>query len=97
MERKFTREGNVRPDSLEREFFRMATMFLACRGEQKGIRVPGMSGDKVLALVGEVDAWREMLLIVREWRERSEQANAVPNNGEHNNRAPRAPTPHTGD
>jgi hypothetical protein len=61
-----------KPSTFEREFFCMAAMFLACRAEQLGIRVPGASGDKLLALVGEVDAWREMKRILKEWRENVE-------------------------
>jgi len=48
----------------EREFFKVAAMFLVCR-------LCGMDDDwkdPFGALLGEVDCWTEMRLILKEWR-----------------------------
>jgi hypothetical protein len=43
-------------------------MWLACRAELCGHKVPGATGDLVFAQIGELDWWCEMRLILADAR-----------------------------
>jgi hypothetical protein len=48
----------------ERKFFKAAAVWLACRADLCGHKVPGSTGDLVLAQIGELDWWSEMWFIL---------------------------------
>ena len=61
----------------EKQFFKAAATWLACRAELCGHKVPGATGNKLFAQIGELDWWGEMKFILEGARRASQNASPL--------------------